>query len=230
MNIDEKEINNFDSFAHEWWNKRGPYKLIHNLTPIRVKYIEQHIDVNGLKILDIGCGGGILAEELTKKGAIVTGLDASKKTIKVAQNHAEEQKLKIKYLDKGLDEHIESSNYKYDAVICFELIEHIPDQMKLIQDISSVCKKGTKLFISTINRNIVSFALAKIMAEYILKIVPEGTHQYKKFLKPSELVKMLEIEKFQMSDIKGVRLNPIDLSFSLSSITKINYFMSAIKK
>ena len=204
--------------------------MIHNLTPIRVSYIEQHIDVNGLKILDIGCGGGILAEELTKKGAIVTGLDASKKTIKVAQNHAKEQKLKIKYLDKSLDEHAESSNDKYDMVICFELIEHVPDQMKLIQDISSVCKKGTKIFISTINRNIVSFALAKIMAEYVLKIVPEGTHQYKKFLKPSELVKMLEIEKFQMNDIKGVTLNPIDYSFSLSPITKINYFMTATKK
>jgi 2-polyprenyl-6-hydroxyphenyl methylase/3-demethylubiquinone-9 3-methyltransferase len=230
MNIDEREINSFDSFAHEWWNRRGPYKLIHNLTPIRVSYIEQHIDVNGLKILDVGCGGGILAEELTKKGAIVTGLDASKKTIKVAQNHAKEQKLKIKYLDKSLDEHAESSNDKYDMVICFELIEHIPDQMKLIQDISSVCKKGTKIFISTINRNIVSFAIAKIMAEYVLKIVPEGTHQYKKFLKPSELVKMLEIEKFQMNDIKGVTLNPIDYSFSLSPITKINYFMVATKK
>ncbi len=230
MNIDEREINSFDSFAHEWWNRRGPYKLIHNLTPIRVSYIEQHIDVNGLKILDVGCGGGILAEELTKKGAIVTGLDVSKKTIKVAQNHAKEQKLKIKYLDKSLDEHAESSNDKYDMVICFELIEHIPDQMKLIQDISSVCKKGTKIFISTINRNIVSFALAKIMAEYVLKIVPEGTHQYKKFLKPSELVKMLEIEKFQMNDIKGVTLNPIDYSFSLSPITKINYFMVATKK
>ena len=125
MNIDEREINSFDSFAHEWCNRRGPYKLIHNLTPIRVSYIEQHIDVNGLKILDVGCGGGILAEELTKKGAIVTGLDASKKTIKVAQNHGKEQKLKIKYLDKSLDEHAESSNDKYDMVICFELIEHL---------------------------------------------------------------------------------------------------------
>ena len=230
MNIDEKEINNFDSFAHEWWNKRGPYKLIHNLTPIRVSYIEQHIDVNGLKILDIGCGGGILAEELTKKGAIVTGLDASKKTIKVAQNHAKEQKLNIKYLNKSLDGHAESCNEKYDVVICFELIEHVPDQMQLIQDISSICNKGAKIFISTINRNIVSFALAKIMAEYVLKIVPEGTHQYKKFLKPSELVKMLEIAKFKMTDIKGVTLNPIDYSFSLSSITKINYFMVATKK
>ena len=115
-------------------------------------------------------------------------------------------------------------------MICFELIEHVPDQMQLIQDISSICNKGAKIFISTINRNIVSFALAKIMAEYVLKIVPEGTHQYKKFLKPSELVKMLEIAKFKMTDIKGVTLNPIDYSFSLSSITKINYFMVATKK
>jgi len=230
MNIDEKEINNFDSFAHEWWNKRGPYKLIHNLTPLRLDYIQQHLDIKNSNILDIGCGGGILAEELTDKGANVTGLDASKKTIKIANDHAKEKGFNINYLNTSLEEHIKKNNQKYDAIVCFELIEHVPDQLKLIQDISSICKKGTRVFLSTINRNIISFALAKIMAEYILNIVPEGTHQYKKFIKPSELAKMLEMADLNIDNIKGVKLNPFDYSFTYSSITKINYFMMATKK
>jgi 2-polyprenyl-6-hydroxyphenyl methylase / 3-demethylubiquinone-9 3-methyltransferase len=230
MNIDEKEINNFDSFAHEWWNKRGPYKLIHNLTPLRLDYIQQHLDIKNSNILDIGCGGGILAEELTDRGANVTGLDASKKTIQIAKDHAKEKNFNVNYLNTSLEDHIKKNNQKYDAIVCFELIEHVPDQLKLIQDISSICKKGTKVFLSTINRNITSFALAKIMAEYILKIVPEGTHQYKKFIKPSELAKMLEMVDLNIDNIKGVKLNPIDYSFTYSSITKINYFMTATKK
>lgn len=230
MNIDEKEINNFDSFAHQWWNKRGPYKLIHNLTPLRLDYIQKHLDIKNSNILDIGCGGGILAEELTDKGANVTGLDASKKTIKIANDHAKEKGFNINYLNTSLEEHIKKNNQKYDGIVCFELIEHVPDQLKLIQDISSICKKGTRVFLSTINRNIISFALAKIMAEYILNIVPEGTHQYKKFIKPSELAKMLEMADLNIDNIKGVKLNPFDYSFTYSSITKINYFMTATKK
>ena len=230
MNIDEKEINNFDSFAHEWWNKRGPYKLIHNLTPLRLDYIQQHMNIKNSNILDIGCGGGILAEELTDKGAKVTGLDASKKTIQIAKSHAKEKNYSINYLNISLEDHIKKIDHKYDAIVCFELIEHVPDQLKLIQDISSICKQGGKVFLSTINRNIVSFAFAKIMAEYILNIVPEGTHQYKKFIKPSELAKMLELSSLDINDIKGVKLNPIDYSFSFSSMTKINYFMTSTKK
>ena len=230
MNIDEKEINNFDSFAHEWWNKRGPYKLIHNLTPLRLDYIQQHMNIKNSNILDIGCGGGILAEELTDKGAKVTGLDASKKTIQIAKSHAKEQNHSINYLNISLEDHIKNIDHKYDAIVCFELIEHVPDQLKLIQDISSICKQGGKVFLSTINRNIVSFAFAKIMAEYIIKIVPEGTHQYKKFIKPSELAKMLELASLDINDVKGVKLNPIDYSFSFSSMTKINYFMTSTRK
>ena len=230
MNIDEKEINNFDSFAHEWWNKRGPYKLIHNLTPLRLEYIQSHLNIKNLNILDIGCGGGILAEELTKNGAKVTGLDASKKTIQVARSHAKEKDYDINYLDISLEEHIKKSKTKYDAVVCFELIEHVPNQLKLIKDISSICKKDGKLFMSTINRNIMSFVFAKVMAEYILKIVPEGTHQYKKFIKPSELAKILELAEYSIDDIKGIKLNPIDYKFYYSSVTKINYFMTATKR
>ncbi len=230
MNLDKKEIDNFDIYAHEWWNKRGPYKLIHNLTPLRVEYIQNSINVKGLNISDIGCGGGLLAEELTKKGANVTGLDASKKTINIAKQHAKESNLNINYVCSTLESFIEEDKNKYDCIICFELIEHIPDQKKLVLDISKVSKKKSKLFMSTINRNIVSFAFAKVIAEYVLKIVPRGTHQYGKFIKPSELAKLVELAEFKVEDISGVKLNPIDYTFSLSRMTKINYFMTSTKK
>ena len=230
MNIDKKEIDNFDIYAHEWWNKRGPYKLIHNLTPIRVDYIQNTINIKGLRILDIGCGGGLLAEELSKKGAKITGLDASEKTINIAKQHAKESNLNIEYICSTLESYIEKNKKKFDVVICFELIEHVPDQEKLIHSISEVTKKNSTLFFSTINRNIVSFAFAKVIAEYFLKIVPQGTHQYEKFIKPSELALLLELAGFKIDDVSGVKLNPIDYTFSLSSMTKINYFMTSTKK
>ena len=230
MNLDKKEISNFDEHAHEWWNKRGPYKLIHNLTPLRMEYITNQVTLEDMEILDIGCGGGILAEELSKKGANVTGIDASEKTIEIAKQHSQENNLKINYECSTLEDHLKKSKKKYDSIICFELIEHVPDQLKLINDISKVSKKGSKLFLSTINRNIVSFLFAKVIAEYILKIVPQGTHQYEKFIKPSELNKILEKSNYKTIDIKGVKLNPIDFTFSFSSITKINYFMTSIKQ
>jgi len=230
MNVDKKEIDNFDIYAHEWWNKRGPYKLIHNLTPIRVDYIQNTINIKGLRILDIGCGGGLLAEELSKKGAKITGLDASEKTINIAKQHAKESNLNIEYICSTLESYIEKNKKKFDVVICFELIEHVPDQEKLIHSISEVTKKNSTLFFSTINRNIVSFAFAKVIAEYFLKIVPQGTHQYEKFIKPSELALLLELAGFKIDDVSGVKLNPIDHTFSLSSMTKINYFMTSTKK
>ena len=230
MNLDKKEISNFDEHAHEWWNKRGPYKLIHNLTPLRMEYITNQVTLEDMEILDIGCGGGILAEELSKKGANVTGIDASEKTIEIAKQHSQESNLKINYECSTLEDHLKKSKKKYDSIICFELIEHVPDQLKLINDISKVSKKGSKLFLSTINRNIVSFLFAKVIAEYILKIVPQGTHQYEKFIKPSELNKILEKSNYKTIDIKGVKLNPIDFTFSFSSITKINYFMTSTKQ
>ena len=230
MNLDKKEISNFDEHAHEWWNKRGPYKLIHNLTPLRMEYITNQITLEDMEILDIGCGGGILAEELSKKGANVTGIDASEKTIEIAKQHSQENNLKINYECSTLEDHLKKSKKKYDSIICFELIEHVPDQLKLINDISKVSKKGSKLFLSTINRNIVSFLFAKVIAEYVLKIVPQGTHQYEKFIKPSELNKILEKSNYKTIDVKGVKLNPIDFTFSFSSITKINYFMTSTKQ
>tara|TARA_Y100000992_G_scaffold297288_1_gene260680 strand:+ start:838 stop:1536 length:699 start_codon:yes stop_codon:yes gene_type:complete len=229
INQDIKEVENFENHAHQWWNKRGPYKLIHNLTPLRLNYLENITKIENTKILDIGCGGGLLSEELTKKGASVTGIDASEKTIKIAKNHAKENNLKIEYIHTTLDQYIKSSKKKFDIVICFELIEHVPDAAKLIENISSVINKKGYIFLSTINRNILSFIFAKVLAEYVFNIVPQGTHQYKRFIKPFELYELLGNSKFKTEDITGVKFNPIDSSFSFSSFNKINYFLSAKK-
>ncbi len=226
MNIDKSEIENFDNYAHEWWNKRGPYKFIHLLTPIRLKYISDNLKLKGSKILDLGCGGGLLSEAMTNRGADVIGIDASLKTIEIAKKHAKEQNLKIKYINTD----IESFDHKekFDAVICFELIEHVPDPNELIKHMSRFIKPNGKLFLSTINRNLFSFMFAKVFAEYLLNIIPRGTHTYEKFLKPSEIRQMLENNDLSISDIQGLKFNPISNTFKLSSFAKINYFITAL--
>lgn len=229
MNLDKEEILNFETHAHEWWNNRGPYKILHKLNPLRLKFITDRIKLDGITVLDIGCGGGLLAEEMAKKGASVTGIDASKKTISVAKKHAQESKLKIDYQCITLNEYIKKTRKKFDCVICYELIEHVPDPKKLIEDINKVSKQNTKLFLSTINRNLHSFIFAKILAEYFLKIVPKGTHEYQKFIKPSEMSNVLELYNYKVQEVTGMVLNPITFNFQLSSFSKINYFLYATK-
>ena len=225
MNIDKSEIENFDKYAHEWWNTRGPYKFIHLLTPIRLEYISKNIKLKGSKILDLGCGGGLLCEAMSKSGADVIGIDASSRTIKIAKKHAKEQNLKIEYIDTDIESF--NNKEKFDAVVCFELIEHVPSPNQLINNISRIIKPNGRLFLSTINRNLYSFIFAKVLAEYFLKIIPRGTHSYEKFIKPSETRRMLEKNNLSVTDIQGVKFNPISNTFKLSTFSKINYFMTA---
>tara|TARA_Y100000590_G_scaffold169037_1_gene193518 strand:- start:203162 stop:203851 length:690 start_codon:yes stop_codon:yes gene_type:complete len=227
MNIDEKEIENFDKNAFEWWNKKGAYRVLHKLNPLRLKYIMERYDIKGKKILDIGCGGGLLAEELAKEGAIVTAIDASKKTIDIAKKHAKENNLKIDYQCGSIDDL--EDKYKFDCIVCFELVEHVSSPNQLIKKISSLSKENTNIFISTINRNIQSFVFAKILAEYIFNIIPKGTHQYKKFIKPSELCRIFEKNNCEIKEINGMIFDPFLSDFRISSFTKINYFIYAKK-
>ena len=230
MSANKIEIDNFDKYAYEWWNKRGPYKLLHNLIPIRLKYIQDQIDLTNKKILDIGCGGGLLSEALHNSGAIVYGIDASKKTIEIAKNHAKEKDLSINYINQSFGDFIKSNDQVFDHVVCFEMIEHVDDQNQLISEIGSLLNKKSKVFFSTINRNLISFIFAKVLAEYVLNMVPKNTHTYDKFIKPSELNNMLKKSDFKTEDITGVKFNPLDQSFSLSDFNKINYFLTASKK
>ena len=226
--MNRKESNqesHFDEFAYDWWNKSGHYKLLHRLNPIRLEYILSRCNINGKKVLDIGCGGGILSERLHKQGAIVTGIDSSTKSITIARQHAEEQNYNIKYINKSIFDITDFDNF--DIIICFEMIEHIDKPNELIKKINELSAKKSSLFLSTINRNLKSFLLAKIMAEYVLNYVPKGTHQYAKFITPYELTKMLENNNYNLSNISGLSFNPIDESFILSSDTDINYFLYA---
>ena len=217
----------FDEYAYDWWNKTGNYKLLHMLNPLRLEYISSRLEIKNKKILDIGCGGGILSEELSKMGAKVTGIDSSKKSINIAKKHAKEQGLEIEYINGSILD--ASSLGSYDCVVCFEMIEHIHEPKKLIEKIGTITQKKSQLFISTINRNLKSFIFAKIFAEYILNVVPRGTHQYAKFITPYELNNMLEQHNFNINSIDGILFNPINESFALGNDTEVNYFLHAEK-
>ena len=228
--MDKKELNqqsHFDEFAYDWWNKSGHYKLLHRLNPIRLEYILSRCSLDKKNVLDIGCGGGILSEELYKQGAKVTGIDSSSKSISIAKQHAEQNNYDIKYINKSIFEITDLGIY--DFIICFEMIEHINEPNDLIKKIKELSSKKSGLFLSTINRNLKSFMLAKIMAEYVFNYVPKGTHQYAKFITPYELTKMLENNNYKLNDISGLNFNPLDESFHLSSDTDINYFLYAEK-
>ena len=217
----------FDEYAYDWWNKTGNYKLLHKLNPLRLEYVTSRFEIKNKKVLDIGCGGGILSEELSKMGAKVTGIDSSKKSIDIAKKHAKEQDLEIEYINGSILD--VSSLGNYDCVICFEMIEHIHEPKKLIEKIATITQKKSHLFMSTINRNLKSFIFAKIFAEYILNVVPRGTHQYAKFITPYELNNMLEQHNFNIGSIDGILFNPINESFALGNNTEVNYFLHAEK-
>ena len=217
----------FDEYAYDWWNKTGNYKLLHKLNPLRLEYISSRIEIKNKKVLDIGCGGGILSEELCKMGAKVTGIDSSKKSINIAKKHAKEQDLEIEYINASI---LDASNLgDYDCVVCFEMIEHVHEPKKIIEKIGTITQKKSHLFMSTINRNLKSFIFAKIFAEYILNVVPRGTHQYAKFITPYELHNILEEHNFKTSSIDGILFNPINESFTLGNDTEVNYFLHAKK-
>tara|TARA_B100001057_G_scaffold393145_1_gene401967 strand:- start:461 stop:1138 length:678 start_codon:yes stop_codon:yes gene_type:complete len=223
--MNKNQENHFDKFAYDWWNKAGYYKLLHKLNPIRLQYIESKYNLKGKKILDIGCGGGLLTEELYKKGAVVTGIDSSSKSIKIAKQHAEEQDLDITYLNHSIFD--STFNKEFDCIICFEMIEHIDMPNNLLKKILEISKDSSSLFLSTLNRNLKSFIFAKLIAEYVLKYVPKGTHQYSKFITPYELTKMIEENQYKLNALDGLMFNPIDESFSLSENIDINYFLYA---
>ena len=223
----QNQESHFDEYAYDWWNKSGHYKLLHKLNPIRLEYILSKCNLNGKNILDIGCGGGLLAEELCKNGANVTGIDSSKKSISIAAQHAKEKNLTIEYKNESIFDLEETKCFDY--VICFEMIEHINNPDMLINKINKITKNQSMIFLSTINRNLKSFILAKIVAEYILNYVPKGTHQYGKFITQYELTSLLEKHNFKVENIDGLNFNPIEESFSISTNTYINYFINAKK-
>ena len=224
------EFEHFTKLADQWWSESGKFKILHDLQPLRVQYIIDQIwpkKINKLKILDLGCGGGLVCEPLAKLGANVTGVDFVKQNIEAAKFHAMKNKLKINYIHKDVNDiKLKSS---YDVIIAYEVLEHLKDWPDLIKKIKTLLKANGKLIISTINRNFFSKIIAIYFAEKILKWIPEDTHDYNKFIKPKELEKVLQRENFKVNNFTGLVFNPIENIWKLNvNKTKINYFCSAI--
>jgi len=227
-NVDPLEIDKFQSIASRWWDRESEFKPLHEINPQRVSYIEQQASgLDGKRILDVGCGGGILAEALALKGARVTGIDMAELSLKVARLHLHESGLEIDYQLSTVEAFAEQHETQFDIVTCLEMLEHVPDPASIITSATRLLKPDGILFLSTINRNPKSFALAILGAEYVLRLLPRGTHEYKKFIKPSEIAAQLRKLGLHTSDITGMSYNPVTRHYALGRDIDVNYLLTA---
>lgn len=229
MNVDQLEIQKFSAQAQTWWNLDGAFKPLHQLNPLRTNWITEHAQGLFQKILlDVGCGGGILSESLAKRQAIVTGIDASQESIHAAQEHAQQNNLNITYHQTTAEDYANSGPC-FDVITCMELLEHVPDFASVVQACSRLVKPGGHVFFSTLNRTLKSRLLAIGAAEYLLKMVPKGTHTFEKFIKPAELIQQCEQTNLHVKAISGVIYNPFLQRFYLNRDVSVNYMLHCEK-
>ena len=224
-NIDQAEVEKFNALAHKWWDPTSEFKPLHEINPLRVNFIKSKVDLKGKKLLDVGCGGGILSESMAREGAHVTAIDQGEKVIKIAQLHNLESKLDIKYKQLNIEDFCKKNKNKFDVITCLEMLEHVPNPASIVMACSSLLKPNGKIFFSTINRNPKSFLFAIIGAEYILKLLPKGTHSYEKFITPAELMSWCEVERLNFNDIVGMTYNPLLKKYSLGKDVSVNYLV-----
>ena len=229
MNVDQSEIAKFSALAHRWWDPNSEFKPLHAINPLRLNWIKTFVNLEGKKVVDIGCGGGILAESMSQSGADTTGIDLSEKALKVAELHALEVGAQLNYRSISAEALADEQSEQYDVVTCMEMLEHVPDPASVVRACAKLCKPGGTLFFSTLNRNPKSYLFAIIGAEYILKLLPKGTHEYAKFIKPSELVAFTRHAGLDMLGIKGLSYKPLSQVYSLSDEVDVNY-MIAVRK
>lgn len=228
-NVDQSEIDKFSALAHRWWDPTSEFKPLHAINPLRLGWIESITSLAGKKVLDVGCGGGILAESLSKAGGIVTGIDLSNKALKVAELHQLESNTSVQYRSISAEDLAKQEPETYDVVTCMEMLEHVPDPSSVVQACATLCKPGGSIFFSTLNRNPKSYLFAIIGAEYILKLLPKGTHEYDKFIKPSELAGFTRQAGLKLLEIKGMTYNPLTQIYRLGSDTDVNYMIATRK-
>lgn len=230
-NLDHDEVNKFDELAAKWWDKDGEFRPLHQINPLRVDFIEERSSMEDKKVLDVGCGGGILAEALSELGANVTGIDASENTIGVAKSHSSSVGSDVIYIQNTIEEFISSHpNEKFDVITCLEMLEHVPSPNEIIKSCSNLLKDDGNIFFSTINRNPRSYLFAVIGAEYILNLLPKGTHDYEKFIKPSELAKWIREAGLNSKETIGLSYNPITGNYWLGKDIQVNYMVHAKKE
>ena len=228
-NYDTAELNKFSELAHKWWDKTSEFKPLHDINPLRLNYVDQTVSLAGKTVLDVGCGGGILSESMAEKGAIVTGIDLGEKALKVAQLHSLETGVEINYRLVAVEQLAEEMPASFDVVTCLEMLEHVPDPSSIVQACAKLVKPGGHVFFSTINRNAKAYVFAVIGAEYVLNMLPKGTHDYAKFLKPSELASYVRNADLTLQHQIGMSYNPITKHYWLDDDISVNYMMHTVK-
>lgn len=228
-NVNAEEISRFEKLAARWWDPDGESRPLHDLNPVRAAYVAGRANLRGAKVADIGCGGGLLSEALARAGANVTAIDLGEKLIEIAKLHLFESNVQVDYRVQSSTELAEAEPASFDVVCCMELIEHVPDPAELVRDLAAMLKPGGQLFLSTLNRTPAAFGAEIVGAEYLMRLLPRGTHHYAQFLKPSEVATMLRRFDLELEDIKGLAYNPLTRNASLSSNTAVNYVLAARK-
>lgn len=226
-NVDPLELAKFEASASRWWDPKGEFRPLHDINPLRLKYVTDRIVVSGAQVLDVGCGGGLLSEALAGAGARVTGIDASAPTIEVAKAHAAAHQRDIRYLCCAAEQHAEAEAGRYDAVTCMELLEHVPEPQQVIQALAQLVRPGGSVFLSTLNRTSKAFLYAVAGAEYLLRLLPPGTHDYARFIRPAELAHWLRVAGLELCELHGLEYNPFNHRTQLSRDVSVNYLVYA---
>jgi 2-polyprenyl-6-hydroxyphenyl methylase/3-demethylubiquinone-9 3-methyltransferase len=226
-NVDPQELTKFGDLAHRWWDANSEFKTLHDINPLRLGWIDRHCELQGKKVIDVGCGGGLLAEGMAALGAHVTGIDLGEKALGVARLHLLESGLKIDYRHIAAEDMAQAEPAAYDAVTCLEMLEHVPDPASIVRACARMVKTGGTVFFSTLNRNPKAYLLAVVGAEYLLNMLPRGTHDYAKFIRPAELARLCREAGLSVQEIIGMSYNPLSKQYSLGRDTSVNYLLRA---
>ncbi|MBA2409439.1 MAG: bifunctional 2-polyprenyl-6-hydroxyphenol methylase/3-demethylubiquinol 3-O-methyltransferase UbiG [Gammaproteobacteria bacterium] len=228
-NFDAAEIAKFELLADQWWNRQGQFKALHDINPLRLDYIDGRARLTGRQVLDVGCGGGILTEAMAKRGALVTGIDLADASLRAASTHAAQSGLQINYRNVAVEQLADEHPGTFDIVTCLEMLEHVPDPGATVNACARLAKPEGHVFFSTLNRNPKSFLFAIVGAEYVLNLIPKGTHEFARFIRPSELGRRARDAGLQPADITGLVYNPITRGYALSDDVTVNYLMHTRK-
>jgi 2-polyprenyl-6-hydroxyphenyl methylase/3-demethylubiquinone-9 3-methyltransferase len=228
-NADPLEIQKFSELAHRWWDPTSEFRPLHEINPLRLEWINALAPLAGKNVIDIGCGGGVLSEAMARKGAKVTGIDLSQKALKVADLHSLESGIEVRYQHIAAEEMAHAEPGQYDVVTCMEMLEHVPDPAAVVRAAATLVKPGGKVFFSTLNRNFKSYLFAVIGAEYVLRMLPRGTHDYAKFITPAELSQYVRQAGLVVDCLKGLSYNPLTKIYSLNNDTDVNYMVACSK-
>ncbi len=229
QNVDPQEVGKFNALASRWWDSTSEFKPLHDINPLRLNYIDEHAGIAGKEVLDVGCGGGILSESMAFRGAEVTGIDMAEAALSVAKLHLLESGAKVDYQQTSVETLASKQPSAFDVVTCMEMLEHVPDPSSVIKSCAMLVKPGGDIFFSTLNRNAKSYLFAILGAEYILKMLPKGTHDYQKFIRPSELEEWVREAGLELKKITGMSYNPLTQSYKLNKDLSVNYLVHVVR-